>query len=328
MAPAPYHVPVLASAVVTALTQTPPGPLVDGTLGGGGHLAALADARGDGRRLIGVDRDPEALVEAGRRLAGAAAVTLVHGNFGDLRAALAAAGIEGDHQVAGILLDLGVSSHQLDEPGRGFAIKHPDAPLDMRMDATSGGQTARELIDALDPGELAALLRELGEVSESGRVARAIKEAADAGDLETTGDLARVVEGAVRQRPGRRGVHPATTVFQALRIAVNGELDALAAALAQAPALLMAGGRLAVIAYHSLEDRRVKQAFRQGEQGPERPGRLPPPSDWQATWKVVTRKPISAGEAEVAANPRARSARLRIAERAPLTRERTGGGER
>lgn len=310
-----FHIPVMAEAVVAFMAAAPSGAVVDGTLGGGGHAAAVAAATAEsGRLVIGVDQDREALAEARARLAAYGdRVRLLHGNFRDLPGLLSAAGVG---LVAGILLDLGVSSHQLDHGPRGFALKHPAGPLDMRMDPSAGGPTAREIIDGLDAEGLARLLRELGEVRGARRVATAIREAADAGHLATTGDLARVV--SAMSGPGRPGgVHPATTVFQALRIAVNRELDALDEALAFAPDLLVDGGRLAVISYHSLEDRRVKHALRLGEQGPPRPRNLPAPLDWRPTWRVLTRKPVSADAAEVERNPRARSARLRVGERQP-----------
>jgi len=310
---APYHVPVLVEAVVDLMKGTPPGPLVDGTLGGGGHAVALADALGDGWPIVGVDRDPDALAAAGERLGGRSRA-LVRGDFRHLRGLLAEV-LGPAPRVSGILLDLGVSSWQLDTEARGFAIKHPDGPLDMRMDPTDEATpTARDLLEGAPESELAALLRDLGEVKQPRLVARRLKAAVAEGRLVTTGDLAREVEAV--QKPTRgRAIHPATQVFQALRVAVNDELGALEQVLADAPDLLVAGGRMVVIAYHSLEDRRVKQAFRLGERGPERPRGLPHPSGWRPTWRTLTRRPISATEAEVAANPRARSARLRAAER-------------
>lgn len=311
-----YHVPVMADEIVSFFQDAPVGPIVDGTLGGGGHTRAILDSAPQ-RQVIGIDRDPEALEETARRIDDPRLET-VQGNFGDLLELLADLGM-GSHSVAGILLDLGVSSHQLDAPARGFGFKHNDAPLDMRMDGRGDGPTARELLESLDAEELARILREYGEVRGAKRLALSIKEELASGALSTTADLARLVD-RVQKTPAhlRRRVHPATTVFQALRIAVNRELEALDRALADAPEALMPGGRMAVISYHSLEDRRVKQAFRRGQDGPERPGHLPPPSDWRATWKVLTRKPVSASQLEIEDNPRARSARLRVAERESL----------
>ena len=311
-----YHIPVMAEAVVALLAAAPAGAIVDGTLGGAGHTLALMEATE--RIVIGVDQDTDALEEATRRVSAREdkeRFVALKGNFRHLPKLLDDAGLPGEGGVAGILLDLGVSSHQLDEAERGFAFRFPDAPLDMRMDAAGEGITAAELLTTLDAPSLARLLRDYGEVKRADKVARAIKGAVAAGEMRTTGDLAGVVEGALPSR-SKRGIHPATTVFQALRIAVNDELDALDEALTYAETLLIPGGRLAIISYHSLEDRRVKQRFRLGEQGPRRPGHLPPPSDWAPTWKVVTSKAVMASELEISTNPRARSARLRVAERA------------
>lgn len=313
---ASYHIPVLRDEVVAALLGGPPGPLVDGTLGGGGHLAALDEATGGTRTLIGIDRDPDAHARSAARFAGRDNVVLVHGNFGDLPAALDRAGIEGQ-SVAGILLDLGVSSWQLDHGPRGFAFRFADAELDMRMDATDDETpTAAAMLRSLDVAALTKVLRDFGEVKNAHAVAGRIKEAVAQDRMTTTGDLVMAVGGY--KRPGK--AHPATTVFQAIRIAVNGELDALDAALKDAPSVLAPNGRLAVIAYHSLEDRRVKQAFALGEQGPPRPGHLPPPSSWKQTWKRLTRKPLTASADELKVNPRSRSAKLRVACRYAGTR--------
>jgi len=308
-----YHVPVMVEPVLRLVLDAPPGAFVDGTLGGGGHTFALAQAlaeRGERRVLVGIDRDPDALAFATERLSGIADFRAVSGNFRDLDQHVATA-LAGE-PVAAILLDLGVSSHQLDAAARGFAIKHPDAALDMRMDPRVG-MSARELIAASDEVELTKILRDLGEVRDAQRFAGRIKEAELANKLHTTGDLARLIESATPWAQRKHGVHPATLVFQALRIAVNDELGALDQVLATAPDVLTPGGRLLVMSYHSLEDRRVKQAFHEGENGPERPARLPPPSDWRQTWKTLTRGVVTADEREVAANPRARSAKLRAA---------------
>ncbi len=321
MPPSPYHNPVMTEEVVRAFAGAPPGPLVDATLGGGGHTAALADATTDDRPLIGVDRDAAALeaarqrLEEGRRLPGR--FTFLQGDFGALEDLLDDAGLPANHALAGLLLDLGVSSHQLDDAHRGFGLKHSDAPLDMRMDP-SRGATALELLRSLDVHGLARILRDFGEVRGARRLAERILAALSEGHLVTTGDLARLVEAATPARGHRRRLHPATTVFQALRIAVNDELGALDRILHAAPRLLADNGICAIIAYHSLEDRRVKHEFRRGAEGPDRPAHLPPPSDWRPTWRVLTRKPISATDDEIRANPRARSARLRVAARAPL----------
>lgn len=308
-----YHVPVMVAPVLELVLGAPAGAFVDGTLGGGGHTLAIAEAlaeRGETRPLIGIDQDPEALTFAGERLS-AHPFTAVSGNFRDLATHIRAHAPGG--KAAAILLDIGVSSHQLDEASRGFAIKHPDAPLDMRMNPREG-LTALELIASMDADTLGRLLRDL-EVKDGRRLANAIKEAEQKGELKTTGDLARLVDKNTPWSQKKHGVHPATLVFQALRIAVNDELGALDQALATAPDVLVPGGRLLVMSYHSLEDRRVKQSFHLGEHGPERPNRLPPPSDWRPTWKVLTRGAVTASDEEIAKNPRARSARLRAAAR-------------
>ncbi|MCC6620685.1 MAG: 16S rRNA (cytosine(1402)-N(4))-methyltransferase RsmH [Deltaproteobacteria bacterium] len=312
-----YHVPVLVEAVVGLLADAPPGPIVDGTLGGGGHLAALHARLGADpeRRFVGIDKDPEALTAAASRLGDAARTRFVRGDFRALDAHIRTA-LGDDARVAGILLDLGVSSRQLDAADRGFGIKHGHAGLDMRMG--DQGETAAELVARVEHGELARILREYGEVPHAGTLATRLQQARAEGRLDTMADLVRVVD-TMRAAFRQLKVHPATLVAQALRIAVNDELGALDDALGLAPDVLVPGGRLVVISYHSLEDRRVKQAFHHGEHGPERPGKLPPPSDWRPTWKTLTKRPVTADEAEVAVNPRARSARLRAAARAPFT---------
>jgi 16S rRNA (cytosine1402-N4)-methyltransferase len=328
----PYHIPVMTQEVVAWMADTPDGALVDGTLGGGGHTAALAAATPSTRNIVGVDQDWSALEAARQRISGGGALpdrfTMLHGSFADLGRLLEEAGLPSKHAIAAILLDLGVSSRQLDDAERGFGLKHADGPIDMRMDRKSDRPTAADLLAEWSEDELAQVLRQYGEVQDARTVARSIKRALAEGRLSTTGDLARAVEAVQKPWRSRQGTHPATTVFQAIRIAVNGELDALDKALADAPDLLCEGGRLVVLSYHSLEDRRVKQSFRLGERGPDRPGHLPPPSDWSPTWRVLTPKPVSASDEEVNANPRARSARLRVAERAAVVPARAGSGRR
>jgi 16S rRNA (cytosine1402-N4)-methyltransferase len=310
-----FHIPVMAEAAIAFLLSTPSGPIVDATLGGGGHTAALLSSCAAERHVFAVDQDPDALEATQVRLAAdglSHRCTLRHGNFRDLPGLLEED--TGAHGVAGILADLGVSSHQLDAESRGFGLKHANAPLDMRMNPSSATPTASELIGQWTSDQLAAALREFGEVPGAWRLAQVIKEAHEAGRLETTGALADLVVASTPDR-GRRRVHPATTVFQALRIAVNGELEALDDLLEGAAKVLMPGGRLVVISYHSLEDRRVKHSFRLGQNGPPRPGHLPPPSDWEPTWRVLTSRSVTASDGEIADNPRARSARMRAAER-------------
>lgn len=297
----PYHVPVLVREVVDLLVEDPAGTYVDATLGGGGHAAALLDALAPEGRVVGLDRDPEALAAAAARLAGAGdRLRLLRGNFADLAALLEAAAVG---PVDGVLLDLGVSSHQLDEPARGFAFA-AEGPLDMRMDPQAGTPAA-ELANTLPEGALADLLFAYGEEPRARRVARAI---AARRPLATTADLAAAVRAAV---PPKEHTKTLARVFQAFRIAVNDELGALERALGAALRVLRPGGRLAVIAYHSLEDRRVKHFLRYGNfaNEPVRDvyGHLLTP------WEPVTRRAVRPADEEVAANPRARSARLRVA---------------
>jgi 16S rRNA (cytosine1402-N4)-methyltransferase len=305
---APFqHIPVLLPEVLAALQPRAGGAYLDGTLGGGGHARAILSASDPDGRLLGIDADPAALAAAQARLAAAgvapARYTLAHGRFGDM-AALAAA--HGFTQFDGIVLDLGVSSHQLDTADRGFSFSS-DGPLDMRLDPTSGS-TAADLVNELDEHELADVIYRYGEERMSRRIARRIVERRRERPFTRTADLAAVVASAAG-RGGRERIHPATRTFQALRIAVNSELEQLEAALPQALDLLAPLGRFAVISFHSLEDRIVKLFFRAesgyGGSANPKPARL----------TIITRKPVAAGEAEVAANPRARSAKLRVAER-------------
>lgn len=312
--PAP-HIPVLLRETVERLV--PRGPVapgtwyIDGTAGAGGHSEAILDAAGEGARLLALDRDGDAVELAKKRLErfGDRAV-VVRAEFSGMAEVARRMGIG---SVAGILLDLGVSSMQLDRPERGFGFMK-DGPLDMRMDDRQG-ETAATLLARLDEAELARIIREYGEEPAARRLAKAIAEARSEGRLPTTtGELAELVS---RAKGGRRGrIHPATQTFQALRIAVNGELAALDRALPAALDLLAPGGRLAVISFHSLEDRRVKHfmAAHEGRMeslpmGGERwCGQLP-------RGRRTDRRAVAAGEEEAARNPRARSAKLRVIER-------------
>ena len=290
------HVTVLLDEVVRWLAPRSGGTYVDCTLGGGGHAEALLAASAPGGRLLGLDADPTALDVARERLAPyGPRLVAVRANFRELRSVATAHGFDA---VDGIVMDLGLSSRQLEASSRGFSFR-ADEPLDMRFDPVQGG-TAADIVNRADERELADILYAYGEEHRSRRVAREIVRRRGRRPLATTGDLVAAVEAALGPRRGR--THPATRTFQALRIAVNGELDALEAALPQAAGLLAPSGRLAVIAFHSLEDRRVKQFFRDGGT-PEAP------------LAALTRRPIVPSDAEVAANPRARSAKLRVAER-------------
>jgi 16S rRNA (cytosine1402-N4)-methyltransferase len=285
------------------------GVYCDATLGGGGHAERILRASEPDGRLIGIDRDPAALAAAGARLSPfGERVTLVHGAFGDARAILHELGVV---PIDGFVLDLGVSSPQLDRGERGFSFRQP-GPLDMRMDPTAG-ETAEALIRRIGVDELADILRRYGEERYAGRIARAIKEAVMDGSVTSTTELAALVAQSVPTR--ERHKDPATRTFQALRIAVNDELGQLERFLADFPSLVRPGGRVVVIAFHSLEDGLVKNRFRDlaKESGypPDIAAKmgLPPP-----VVKVLTRKPLEASDEEVARNPRSRSAKLRGAE--------------
>lgn len=302
-----YHRPVLLQETIEALDIRPDGIYLDGTAGGGGHSHAIASRLKTGR-LVSLDQDPDAVQEASSRLQGLPA-TVVQANFTTMDQVLFGLGIEA---VDGILLDIGVSSHQLDEPERGFSYHH-DAPLDMRM--SQQGQTAADMVNHLDEKQLADIFYRYGEEKFSRPIARAIlRQRADA-PIETTGQLAELIKNAV-PAAARRDGHPARRVFQALRIAVNGELDCLSAALDTAFACLKDGGRLAVITFHSLEDRMVKQRFAAWRQGcicpPDFPvcvcGRTP-------AAELVLKKPAEASREELEENPRSRSAKLRCIRR-------------
>lgn len=300
--------PVLPEEVIKGLQAERGRRFIDATVGGGGHARQILAASAPDGLLLGLDRDPEALVVASERLAACSErAELVHGSFADLEEIGEA---QGFLPADGILFDLGLSSLQLADPDRGFSFM-TDGPLDMRFDPSSGGPTAADLVNQHSVEALADLLFRYGEERQSRRIARAIVEARP---LHTTTDLVGVIEETVGRRRGR--LHPATLTFQALRIAVNEELRALKAALPQAVRVLRPGGRLAVIAFHSLEDRIVKRFMRRESKDCICPPELPICTcDHQASLKVINRKPIRATEEEVVANPRSRSARLRVAER-------------
>ena len=303
------HTPVLLDEVLAGLSVRPDGRYCDATFGRGGHTAAILGALGPAGRLVAIDRDPEAIRAGRQRFAAEARLTLVQGSFGSLEERVRAAGFEGE--LDGVLLDLGVSSPQLDEAARGFSFMQ-DGPLDMRMDNESG-QSAAQWLAKAGEREIADVIRGLGEERFARRIARAIVAARAEAPITRTAALAALVAEAVPTRePGK---HPATRTFQAIRIHVNGELDALESALPQAVRLLAPGGRLCVISFHSLEDRIVKRFIRREEQGDPVYAGLPNvPVHARARLKRVGGA-VMAGEAEVRANPRARSAVLRVAER-------------
>lgn len=307
-----YHTPVLVKEVVASLACRPGRLYVDGTVGGGGHARAILEEAGPDGKLIGIDRDDRALEEAARHLKSFGdRVTLVKGNFAGIGEILEGLGKDG---VDGILLDLGVSSHQLDEAGRGFSFSL-DAPLDMRMDQ-GFGQTAYDVVNTRSEEELALIFREFGEERMSGRIARAIVAKRKTAPVETTAELASVVASAMPPHMKGYRIHPATRTFQAIRIAVNQELASLRKGIDDGLKALRPGGRFSVISYHSLEDRIVKETFLREAKPCVCPPKLPVCiCGKQAQIKVIGRKPIRPTEEEMALNPRSRSAKLRTAER-------------
>jgi 16S rRNA (cytosine1402-N4)-methyltransferase len=299
---------VLLVEVCEALDAKRGGVFVDGTFGAGGYTRAILEANPT-NQVIAIDRDPDAIAAGSALVARARKrLVLVSGRFGDLRALVAAQGV---HEVDGVVLDIGVSSMQLDQAERGFSFRH-DGPLDMRMERD--GPSAGDLVNDAPEAELADIFYHYGEERRARAVARAIIETRRRHPIETTKQLADLVAGLIRQEPS--GVHPATRIFQALRIAVNDELGELVRALEAAERVLKPGGRLVVVTFHSLEDRIVKQFFaartgRTGGGSRHMPAADVAPPSFQA----VTRGPVGPGEAEIARNPRARSAKLRAAER-------------
>jgi 16S rRNA (cytosine1402-N4)-methyltransferase len=289
------HEPVMTAETIALLDPSRGGLFVDCTVGLGGHARLLLDAGAS--RVLGLDRDPEALKIARERLEGFGdRIELVHADYRELGRVLDDRGVSG---VDGALADLGVSSMQLDAEGRGFSFRRNE-PLDMRMDQ-SQGPTAADLLDQVGEEELANLVFEFGEERYSRRIARAIVEARRLGSITTTGQLAQIVRRAVPRR-GYQRIDPATRTFQAIRIWVNRELDQLEAFVVEACGRLLAGARFAVITFHSLEDRIVKHAFRALAQG-------------RMALRILTKRPIVPGDSELDRNPRARSAKLRAVER-------------
>jgi 16S rRNA (cytosine1402-N4)-methyltransferase len=304
----PVHRPVMLTEVLGSLEPSAGKLYLDGTFGAGGYARALLEAAACA--VVGIDRDPAA-IERGRALASGYGdrLALIEGRFGDMEALLATRGIT---RIDGIALDLGLSSPQLDEAERGFSFR-ADGPLDMRMGRT--GATAADLVNQLPEQELAALIAELGEERHARRVAKAIVRARAAAPITRTGALADIVRRAVPR--AKDGIDPATRTFQALRMRVNDELGELDQGLASAERLLAPGGRLAVVAFHSLEDRRVKSFLR--ERASEAAGasrHAPQPVTRRSpSFRLLHRRTLRPTDAEIAANPRARSARLRAAER-------------
>lgn len=306
------HKSVLLQECIDALNIRPDGIYLDGTLGGAGHSSQIARRLTEGGRLIGVDRDRTALAAAKERLAPYAdRVTLVHSNFAEIDAILDSLGIPA---VDGMLFDLGVSSPQLDDASRGFSYM-ADAPLDMRMDKDDV-LTAGEVVNAWPQGELRRILYDYGEERYAPQIAAAICRAREKAPIETTLELVDIIRSAMPAQALREKQHPAKRSFQAIRIAVNDELGAVSRMMQAAVGRLNPGGRLAVITFHSLEDRIVKSEMQQAARGCTCPPEFPVcVCGKKPLVKLVTRKPIVSGPAELEENPRARSAKLRVAEK-------------
>ncbi len=297
-----YHRPVLEDEVVELMAPVVPGLVVDATFGGGGHTRRMLDEFGEDVTVVAIDRDPEAVANAtGLR------ATVVEGNFADIDTIVASVT---DRPVAGVLFDFGVSSHQLDEASRGFSY-HQEGPLDMRMGPDTG-LSAYEIVNEWDPEDLARVIRRYGEEPMARRLAAAIVAARP---IESTATLSTVIAEAMPAARRRAG-HPARRTFQALRIAVNGELDAVEQGVTKAVEMVSVGGRVVAISYHSLEDRIVKQRFAEKAKGCTCPPELPVCGCGNtAEVRILTRKPLRASAAEVAVNNRARSAVLRAVEK-------------
>jgi 16S rRNA (cytosine1402-N4)-methyltransferase len=314
-APANAHTPVLLDSVIAALDPRTGAVYVDGTLGGAGYTKALLSAADC--IVWGIDRDPDAIARNSDLAAQyAGRLHLVAGRFGDMQTLLADHGL---HAVDGVTLDLGVSSMQIDDPARGFAFSQ-DGPLDMRME--KAGQSAADLVNSVEEAELADIIYAYGEERLARRIARAIVAARAEAPIETTGRLADIVRAVARPRKRSRSgrdnkIDPATRTFQALRIKVNDELAELERGLGAAEAILKPGGRLAIVSFHSLEDRRVKVFLRQRSGNDSLGSRHRPEitTRREPAWRLLGRRAIQPSDAEIAQNPRARSARLRVAER-------------
>ncbi len=310
MAESHDHLPVLFGEAIEALRISPAGIYIDGTFGRGGHSGSILERLGDTGRLIAFDKDPQAVAHGEERFREDGRFTIVQGSFAMLERVVQQNGVAG--KVDGILLDLGVSSPQLDAPDRGFSFLR-DGPLDMRMD-NSGGISAADWLADADEAEIAQVLKEYGEERFAKRIARKIVEVRREQVITTTGQLAALIDQAVPKK--EKGKHPATRSFQAIRIYINRELDDLREVLDQALRVLAPQGRLAVISFHSLEDRIVKRFIRDHARGERYPAGVPVTEEQLQRKLMPVGKVLRPSEEEVAGNPRARSAVLRVAERA------------
>ena len=305
------HVPVLYESVLKALDVKPDGIYADGTLGGGGHSSGICSLLSKEGMLIGIDRDTDALDAAKKRLENySCKKAFMHNNYSEIKNVLFELGIE---QIDGALLDLGVSSFQLDNTDRGFSYQY-DAPLDMRMDRDDSF-TAKDVVNGYSEEELTKIIKDYGEEKWAARIAKFICSAREEKDIETTYELVDIIKAAIPASARREGPHPAKRTFQAIRIEVNGELDHLRSCLDDFIDVLAPGGRFAVISFHSLEDRIVKECFQKHLNPCTCPPGLPCVCGKKADIKKVTRKPIEADSKELLVNPRARSAKLRVIEK-------------
>ena len=306
------HKSVLLFETVDSLNIKPDGIYVDGTLGGGGHSFQILKRLGDGGRLIGIDQDEDALKAAGERLAiFGEKVTTVRSNYCHMKQVLHDLGI---HQVSGIVLDLGVSSYQLDEPERGFTYRE-DVPLDMRMDRRNP-KTAKNIVNEYSEMELFRIIRDYGEDKFAKNIAKHIVAAREKKEIETTGELIEIIKAAIPAKVRATGGHPAKKTFQAIRIELNAELEVLQNSLDDMIDLLEDGGRISIITFHSLEDRIVKTIFKTNENPCTCPSHFPVcVCGKKPKGKVITRKPIVPGDEELEYNSRAKSAKLRVFER-------------
>jgi 16S rRNA (cytosine1402-N4)-methyltransferase len=312
--PEPGHVPVLLDATLDLLKVKPGGRYIDATFGGGGHAREMLERSAPNGTVLALDADPAAVRRAGPLLETYPdRLTVRHANFRDIADEAHRAGIS---PVDGVLFDLGLSSYQFDERERGFSL-HSDSRLDMRLNPDERGPTAWDIVNTWPEEELASVIYRYGEETRSRRIAREIVRRREESPVETNAELAEIVQRALGGRRGAR-IHPATRTFQGIRIAVNRELEALQSGLTGALDVLEPGGRLAVISFHSLEDRIVKQFFQRESRDCICPPELPVcQCDHKASLRILTRRPVTPDESELRSNPRSRSAKLRVAERLP-----------
>ena len=309
-----HHISVLLNECIDNLNIRPDGIYVDGTLGGGGHASLVLNRLGEQGRLIGLDQDADAIAAAGERLKEYGdRVTVIRTNYENIKDALASQGISG---ADGIYLDLGVSSYQLDTADRGFTYREDDAPLDMRMDQRNT-QTAKDIVNGYSEMELYRIIRDYGEDRFAKNIAKHIVKARQEKEIETAGELTEIIKAAIPAKVRATGGHPSKRTFQAIRIELNRELQVLEQSIDTMIDLLNPGGRLSIITFHSLEDRIVKNKFRENENPCICPPEFPVcMCGRKSKGRVVTRKPVLPSEEELAANKRSKSAKLRVFEKA------------